>query len=202
MAELAGMVDSDDVELQQARIGIYINEANDLLEAKAWRTMAKLFDTVMPAIRDIGARFRDGKTLQLGSWAGWYQSHALLIVGRQAEATALISEGLDRLDPSWPEAETLKTNYVSELNNRLIELIERKDAKGALELYGRHKQACLSNEICAGNVGIVYGNWSIDYENAGDWPSARRALQECVTELPNEPRCRQALADLESRHRF
>jgi hypothetical protein len=202
MTELAALVDGDDVELQQNRVAIYINEANDLLEAKAFRTMAKLFDTVTPAIRDIAGRFRDGKTLQLVSWAGWYHSHALLIVGRQAEATAVISDGLDRLDPSWPEADTLKTNYVSELNNRLIELIEKKDAQGALELFGRHKAACLSNEICAGNVGIVYGNWSIDYENAGDWPSARRVLQECVTELPNEARCKTALADLESRHNF
>jgi hypothetical protein len=45
----------------------------------------------------------------------------------------------------------------------------------------------------------VYGNWSIDHSNAGDWQAARQVLRDCVTELPNDARCR---ADLESRHRF
>ena len=65
-----------------------------------------------------------------------------------------------------------------------------------------HRDACRSDQICTSNVAVIYGNWSSDYANAGDWPSARRVLQECVSELPNDGRCRDALADLESRHKF
>ena len=54
--ELAGVVDPDDPEAQQARIRVYDNEGHDLYEAKAWRTMVKLFDTVRPAVTDIGAK--------------------------------------------------------------------------------------------------------------------------------------------------
>jgi hypothetical protein len=202
MNELAGVVDEDDLDMLTGRLGTYLNEAHDLYEAKAWHTSAKLFDTVMPALRELVTRQKDPKILELVSWAGWHHSHALLIIGRHAEATAAMNEGLDHLDPSWPDADKLRTNYLSELNNRLVELIEKKDAKAALEMFGRHKQACLSNEICASNVGIVYGNWSIDYENAGDWQSARKVLQDCVAELADSGNCRAALTDLESRHRF
>ena len=40
------------------------------------------------------------------------------------------------------------------------------------------------------------------HETAGDWQSARSVLQACVTELPGDARCKDALADLESRHRY
>lgn len=202
MNELAGVVDEDDVDMVTGRIGTYLNEGHDLYEAKAWHTSAKLFDTVMPSLRDIASRNKNPKILELISWAGWHHSHALLIIGRQAEATAAMNEGLDRLDASWPDADKLRTNYLSELNNRLVEVIDKKDAKAALEIFARHKQACRSNQICASNVGIVYGNWSIDHENAGDWQSARKVLQDCAAELPADTKCRAALTDLESRHRF
>ena len=50
------LVDPDDPEAQQARIRAYTNEGHDLYEAKAWRTMAKLFDTVRPAVAEIAAQ--------------------------------------------------------------------------------------------------------------------------------------------------
>ncbi len=202
MAELAAIIDDGDSEMQQARLGAYLNEAHDLYEAKAWRTMVKLFDAVATGVRDIAARSKDPKTLELVSWANWQYSHALLIVGRGDDAAALMSEGLDRLDPTWPDADKLTTNYLSELNNRICESIDKKDPARALKLYTRHKPACLSNQVCAGNVGVVYGNWAIDYQNAGDWQGARRVLQECAAELPADTRCRDALTDLESKHRF
>ena len=48
----------------------------------------------------------------------------------------------------------------------------------------------------------MFANWSIDHQNAGDWQSARQVLQDCVSQLPTDSRCRDALTDLESRHRF
>jgi hypothetical protein len=68
--------------------------------------------------------------------------------------------------------------------------------------HGRMRDLCKAQDICAGNSGIVYSNWSLDHQRAGDWQSARKVLQDCVGELPGNSHCRDALADLESRHRF
>jgi hypothetical protein len=200
--ELAGAVDPDDPDAQQARIRAYTNEGHDLYEAKAWRTMAKLFDTVRPAVAEIGAKSKDGKTLEMVSWANWYHAHALMIVGRQEEAIALMADGIDHLDAGWKQADTLKANYISVLVNRLGELIDRKDYPTAAQTFGKYRALCVSEGVCAGNASIVYANWSIDHQNAGDWQSARQVLQDCVTQMPGDSRCRDALADLESRHRF
>ncbi len=200
--ELAGAVDPDDPEAQQARIRAYTNEGHDLYEAKAWRTMAKLFDTVRPAVVEVGAKSKDGKTLELVSWANWYHAHALMIVGRQEEAVALMADGIEHLDAGWKQADTLKANYISVLVNRLGELIDRKDYPTAAQTFGKYRTLCLSEGVCAGNASIVYANWSIDHQNAGDWQSARQVLQDCVSQMPGDSRCRDALADLESRHRF
>jgi hypothetical protein len=200
--ELAGAVDPDDLETQQARIRAYTNEGHDLYEAKAWRTMARLFDTVRPAVVEVGAKSKDGKTLELVSWANWYHAHALMIVGRQEEAVALMADGIEHLDAGWKQADTLKANYISVLVNRLGELIDRKDYPTAAQTFGKHRTLCLSEGVCAGNASIVYANWSIDHQNAGDWQSARQVLQDCVSQMPGDSRCRDALADLESRHRF
>jgi len=200
--EMAGAVDPDDPETQQARIRAYTNEGHDLYEAKAWRTMAKLFDTVRPAVAEIAAKNKDPKTLELVSWANWYHAHALMIVGRQEEAITLMADGIEHLDAGWKQATTLKANYLNVLVARLYELIDRKDYPTAAQTFGKYRDLCLSENACASNASIVYANWSIDHQNAGDWQSARQVLQDCVSQMPGDSRCRDALADLESRHRF
>ena len=200
--EVSALVNPDDPEFQKGRTEAYANEAHALYQAKAWRTMVKLFDSVSPAVSEIGAKSKDSKTLELVSWAKWQYAHALMIVGRQQEGAALMSDGLNHLDPSWTDAAMLRNNYLSLLNDLLCEHIAKKDHPAALQVYAAHRDVCRSNEVCAGNIAVTYGNWSIQYANAGDWPSARKVLQECVTEMPSESRCRQALADLESRHQF
>jgi hypothetical protein len=202
LAELAALVAGDDLELQKWRVQAYDHEAHELYEAKAWRTMAKLFDAVGPAVADIGSRSRDARTLELVSWAKWQQAHALMIVGRRPEAAPLLADGIEHVDPGWESAANLKNNYLSLFNDVMCDLIDRKDYTAAVKVFEEHRAVCLADQICAGNVAVVYGNWSIDYSNAGDWPSARRVLQECVAALPGDGRCRDALADLESRHRF
>ena len=151
---------------------------------------------------EVGAKSKDGKTLELVSWANWYHAHALMIVGRQEEAVALMADGIEHLDAGWKQADTLKANYISDLVNRLGELIDRKDYPTAAQTFGKYRALCLSEGVCAGNASIVYANWSIDHQNAGDWQSARQVLQDCVSQMPGDSRCRDALADLESRHRF
>ena len=81
--ELAGVVDPDNAEMQKRRMQVYHNEAHDLFELKAWRTMVKLFDTVRPVVSDIGAKSKDAEVLELVSWANWYHASGLLIVGRR-----------------------------------------------------------------------------------------------------------------------
>ena len=200
--ELAGVVAPDDPEAQQARIRAYDNEGHDLYEAKAWRTMVKLFDTVRPAVTDIGAKSKDAKTLEMVSWANWYHAHALMIVGRQDEAIALMADGIGRIDAAWPQAETLRNNYLSVLVNRLGELIDRKDFPTAVSTFSKYRALCAPHETCASNASIVFANWSIEHQRTGDWQSARKVLQDCVGELPSDSRCKEALSDLESRHRF
>lgn len=200
--EVAALVSPEDVELQRVRMQVYHNEANALFNKGAWRTLAKLFDTVGPAINEIGSGSQDVETLQLTSWARWFHAHALLIVGRTDQAMALTAEGLSRLDASWPDAGKLQNNYANIVNDRLGDLISKNDFPEAVKVFADHRAGCAGNKICVGNAGVAYLNWSISQENAGDWFAARRVLQSCVTDIPDETRCQDALKDLESRHRF
>jgi hypothetical protein len=181
---------------------VYNNEGVRLYEAKAWRTMARLFDVVAPAIGELAAASTDAKTLALVSWTTWYHAYALTIVGRREEGLGLVTEGLAKVDPTWEDAGKLRDNYVAVINDRLCELIEAKDYAGGAEAFGRFKAACVADATCAGNGGVIYLNWSAQYQNSGDWQSARQTLQRCVAELPGESRCRDALTDLEAQHRF
>jgi hypothetical protein len=200
--ELAALVDPDDPGLVKNRIQTYVNEAVGLFQTKAWRTMTRLFDSVAPALADAGVRSRDTQTLELVSWANWNRANALMIVGRAGEAVALADAGLDHLDAGWQDAGKLKANYLNVLDDRLGELLAKEDFPAALDVVAKHKDDCRADKICAGNIGIVYGNWSIHHQNAGDWQSARQVLQQCIADLPADPRCKDALSELESRHRF
>jgi hypothetical protein len=200
--EVAAIVDPDDVDTQRRRMKIYAAEAHDLFDLKAWRTMAKLFDTVRPAVSELASRSKDTETLQLTSWASWYHAYSLIIVGRADEAMALTGEGLTHLDSRWPDGETLRNNYVSVINDRMCDLIAKEDFTTALRVFADHRDACRADKVCGGNVGIVYTNWSITRENAGDWPAARQLLQTCLTDLPGDVHCQDALKELEGRHRF
>jgi hypothetical protein len=200
--ELAGLVDPDDPELQRNRLGIYLNEANELSKQNAWRTVAKMFDTVSPTVADAGARSKDSKVLERVSWVTMYHAEALMVVGRQEEAIALMGDGITRLDASWPDGAKLRNNYLSVLSNRLVTLIDRRDYPTAVQAIAKYRDLCVSNEVCSHNASVIYTNWSIDHGNKGDWHSARQVLQDCVSQLPDDKKCREKLADLESRHRF
>ena len=202
LREIASLVDPDDADAQRERLQLTINESVDLYNAKAWRTLARLFDVVSPVVDELAARTHDADTAQLASWAGWNYANALLIVGRTDEAMTRAKIGYAHLDPRWPDAEKLRNNYATVVNDRLCTLIEDKDYRKAVEIYVTNRDACRADKVCVGNIAIAYGNQSIDAQNAGDWQSARAALQGCVAELPDDARCKDALADLESRHRF
>ena len=202
LIEVAALVDGDDVEAQRDRLRIYNNEAYGFEEAKSWRTMVRLFDTVSPTILETRERFRDPQTLQLASWLYTYYAFALTVVGRDDEATAIMSDGLDHLDPGWDDAAKLRNNFLEVLNSRFGDLLSKKDYAGAAKLLVRYRDPCRTQQACASNGGAVYLNWSIEHQNAGDWRAARQVLQECVAELPDDARCTEALKELESRHTF
>lgn len=200
--ELADVVDPGSADAQQARIATYGNEANALFEKKAWRTTVKLFDIVGPAIAQIAASNKDPKTLEIAWFTTWYDAHALMIEGQPDRALAMMTTGLAHLDPGWGQAAALRGNFIGLLVSRLAELIDQHDYAAATQVFTKHRDACLSEPTCANDAGIVYTNWSIDRQNAGDWQAARQILQECAAQLPADPRCRDQLTDLESRHRF
>jgi len=201
LAELAALVDPEDADAERNRLQETINESVDLYKANAWRTMTKLFDVVSPAVDEIGARTRDAKTAELASWASWNYANALLIVGRTDEAMTRMMDGYAHVDPSWPDAEKLRRNFVAVLNDRLGTLVTAKDYGKAVEVYAANRDACRADNVCVANVAVAYLNQSSDAQNAGDWPAARAALQACVAEVP-DGRCKDGLADLESRHQF
>jgi len=200
--ELAGVVDPDDPAAQQARLRVYVNEGHDLFDAKAWPTMVRLFDTVHPAIDEIAAKTQDGQARELASWANWYHAHALMMVGRPDEGIAVMGRGLEHLEPTWSDAVTLRNNYVAVLVNRLGELVQHKDYATAARTFTTYRDQCLLRPECAMNASVIFQNWSIEHQNAGDWQAARQVLRDCVSQLPGDRACGEALVDLESRHRF
>jgi tetratricopeptide (TPR) repeat protein len=161
-----------------------------------------MFDVIAPAVDAIAASTHDADTARLASWANWSYASSLLVVGRSDEAMARTKDGYARLDATWSDAEKLRVNYAAVLNDRLGALVTAKDYDHALAVYNDNRVACRADKICTDNVGIAYLNRSNDAQNAGDWQTARTALTNCVAELPDDARCRDRLADLESRHRF
>jgi hypothetical protein len=202
LSELGDLVDPADDDTQRERVQTTVNESITLYDAKAWRTIVRMFDVVAPAMDAIGAATHDGQTSQLVAWTNWSYANALMIVGRPDEAMARTKDGFARLDASWSDAAKLRNNYSVILNDRLCGLIDKKDYGQALQVYAAYRDVCRADHVCASNIAVVYGNQSIDAQNAGDWQSARTALQQCAAELPDAATCRDALADLESRHRF
>lgn len=200
--ELANVVDPTSADAQRARIDAYGNEANALFDGRAWRTMVKLFDIVGPSVAQIAATSKDPKTLEVAWFTTWYDAHALMIEGRPDQSLALMASGLAHLDRAWSQAEALRNNFIGLLVSRLAELIDRHDYPAAAQTFTKHRAACLSEVTCANDAGIVYTNWSIDRQNAGDWLAARQILQECASQLPGDGRCRDQLTELDSRHAF
>jgi len=202
LGELANVVDRRSADAQRARIDAYGNEANALYDRKAWRTMVRLFDIVGPAVAEIAATSKDPKTLEVAWFTTWYDAYALMMEGRPDESLALMSTGLAHLDPRWSQAAALHSNLVGLLVSRLADQIDRHDYPAAAQAVVKYREVCLSDATCTNDAGVVYTNWSIDRQNAGDWLAARQILQECAAQLPGDGRCRNQLTELETRHRF
>ncbi len=200
LSELAAVLAPEDPEAQKFALGSYINEANDLYEKKAWRTIVKLFDTVGPNLGKLSVPTSDTETAQRMCWVHYYHAQALVIVARPADAITTMDEGLKCLDPKFPDYEKLHKNLLWVLMDQLLEMMHEKNYAAAIELIRPRFALCKADTQCAENLGIIYQNQAVKHENNGDWRAARAALQECVKLLPDVKLCSDELRDLESRH--
>lgn len=91
-------------------------------------------------------------------------------------------------------------DYPAELNP-LIDLLNKDDFPGGAAFLAQHTDACLASKDCAHAAELLFFNWSIGNENAGDWAAARKVLQDCVASI-HDALCSRRLSDLESQHRF
>jgi hypothetical protein len=91
-------------------------------------------------------------------------------------------------------------DYPAEMNP-LVVALDHDDFSGGAAFLAQHVDACLPSKDCAHAAAVLFYNWSIGYENAGDWAAARKVLQDCVATI-HDAICTRRLADLESRHRF
>jgi hypothetical protein len=201
--ELAAVTEPGDAEAALLRMQSYALEAQNLYKVHASRTIVRMFDAVLPAVDDAATRWsKDPKVARFAGWARSYYAEALVAVGRGDEAVAQAGAGLDAVDPSWEDAAALRSNEVGVLNDQVMSLMAAKQYALATKVVGKHLDACRTTPPCLSNLEIVYRNWAIEASNAGDWPTARQALQACVSDLGGDATCAGALQDLESRHRF
>lgn len=202
LSEIAVLVAPEDPIAQNNALATWAVEGNELYDRKAWRTMAKLFDTVRPTLESIAPKIKEQKQQQHLSWLRLYHARALIVVGRADEAVGIMDAGVKTIDPSWPDYVKLRENYLWVLMDHLLELMHKKDYASAIKFIQPRFELCKSDQHCADNLGVIYRNQAVDHQNAGDWQAARAALKECVKLLPNVPDCASDLSDLESRHQF
>jgi tetratricopeptide (TPR) repeat protein len=200
--EIAALLAPEDPQVVNNVLYAWFKEGNDLYDRKAWRTSAKLFDTIRPSLENVAKNTKEKKQLEHLSWLRLYHARALIVVGRGEEAIAIMDAGVKNIDPSWTDYQKLRENYLWVLMDHLLELMNKKDYAAAVKFVQPRFDLCKSDQQCANNLGIIYRNQAVDHQNRGDWSAARAALKECVQLLPNVKDCSDDLSDLESRHSF
>jgi len=200
LRELAAVVAPDDVEVQRLALNAYVNEANDLEEKKAVRTLVKMLDVVGPTVEDLAGRAKDPEVLMHAMWLRVYRARSLLVVARGDEAIAIADASVGRIDPSWKDATTLRRSFASVISDHLLELMNAKDYPAAVKFISPRFELCKTDDLCARNVSIIYQNQAIEHDNRGDWAGAKHGLEECVQLLPKVPGCAELLNDLQARH--
>lgn len=200
LSELVAVVAPEDTETQKFALRGSLNEAYDLYEKKAWRTMVKLFDTVGPNLEKLAASATSTETRRSVCWTRDYHAKAHVIVARSADAIATMDEGLKCLDSAFTDYATLHANFLWVLMDQLLEMMHAKNCAAAIKLVQPRFELCRSDPKCADNLGIIYQNQAVDHENASDWRAAKTWLEECVKLLPNVKICADELRDLKSRH--
>jgi hypothetical protein len=200
LVEMAALVDPESVDVQRARMQIYALEARTLYERKAQRTLAKMFDAMEPELEHVMSKFAtDSETMRTARWVESVFADALQVVGRSREAAALVDDALPSVDMKWEDSTALRQNFLNVLNDQMLTLMTKKNYVGAITAVSKHMDACRKERVCASNLAAVYGNWANDDLFAGNRQGARKALQECVAQLPDNAQCAYALQTFGSR---
>lgn len=198
LAEIAALVAPEDTEIQKAALADYINEANDLYDHKAWRTMVKMFDIVGPTLTKLGAQTTDPEVLERLSWVHWYHANSLVIASRPDDAILIMDEGIKGLDPKWKDYASLRKNFLWVLMDQLLQHMHDKNYAAAIKLISPRVELCKSDAQCSENLAIIYVNQAARHEREDDWPAARAALEECVAVVPKEKLCADDLKELKA----
>lgn len=203
LVEISTILDPDNEDGALDRTYYYSLDAHDLFDKKASRTTAKMFDMLGPAVTELSAKWAKNPKI-MGNLASirFYFANALGIVGRVDEAVAIADDMLDHLDPAWKDAEQLRGNFLMTVEDVMLAHIRKREYAAALVAIDKRFDLCKADKVCADNLAVLYGNWSIEYQNQGDWQAARQKLQACVATLPGNAECADALKELESRHQF
>ena len=200
LVEMAALVDPESIDVQRARMQIYALEARALYERKAQRTLAKMFDAMKPELENVMLKFAaDSETMRTARWIESAFADALQVVGRSREAAALVDDALPSVDMKWEDSNALRQNFLNVLNDQMLTLMTKKNYVGAIKAVSKHMDACRNERVCASNLAAVYGNWANDDLYTGNRQGARMALQECVSQLPDNAQCSYALKTFGSR---
>ncbi len=199
--EASAILAPDDHESVHNRLVAYANEAKWLYEHKASRTTVRMLDIVGSFVSDVPNRFpNDTKLLSDVAWLAWYDANALVIVGRGDEAVAIADEFLDRIKPTWEEAELLHRDFVNVILDRLTELQVAHAYEKSVAIATKHIADCHANAACLNNLYLTFDAWCVHYQEAKDWPNAKKVMRECIALFPDDTRCHHTLEGLTSLH--
>jgi len=201
LSEAGAILDPDNAELQRNRLAVYAKEANTLHDAKANRTLVRLFEVIAPVLSDVAAKFpSDPKIMGMVAYLSWHDATALEVLGRGNEAIEIASTVLDHFDDGWEHAKDIKGGFVTVLNNRMTVLKSQGQYEQAVSVVENRIAMCHDDEACLNNLYLVFDDWCAQYQVAQDWAKAKSVLQKCIGLLRDDTRCHKTLAGLESLH--
>ncbi len=201
LSEVSAILAPDDHESVQNRLASYANEAKWLYEHKASRTILRLIEVVSPFVSDVPNRFpNDTQFLSVVGWLAAYDARALEVTGRGDEAVVIADDVLDRVQPSWTEADKLRQALVSVINDRLTELQVAHQYEKSAAVATKHVKACHDDPSCLNNLYLTFDAWCVQYQVAKDWPGAKKVMEQCISLLPDDTRCHHTLEGLNSLH--
>jgi len=201
LAEAATLLAPDDPDTVHNRMALYSNEANWLFEHKAFRTILRMIEIVSPFVSSVPDRFpKNEKLLASVAWLMWHNAKALAVVNRGDEATAIASDVYDRVQPTWPEATSLKHNLLWIMADRMTELDTKHEYEKSLAVIEKHITACHDDSVCLNNLYLTFDGWCVHYQLAQDWPNAKKVMEKCISLLPDDTRCHHTLEGLNSQH--
>jgi len=160
-----------------------------------------MIEIVAPFVSTVPDRFpKNEKLLASVAWLMWHNAKALSVVDRGDEAVAIASDVYDRVQPTWPEATSLKHNLLWIMADRMTEQGTKFQYEKSLAAIEKHIGACHDDSGCLNNLYLTFDGWCVHYQLAQDWPNAKKVMERCISLLPDDTRCHHTLEGLNSQH--